>query len=285
MKEVERAYLQCKKMIESNSKTFAKAFSILPERQRKAVWAIYAFCRQVDDIVDEGSSLIEELEEFEKKTHDFFIHSIVLPEPMWIALDDVRKHFDIEPQPFFDMIKGQGMDYKKSVYDTLEEVEEYSYYVAGTVGLMLLPVLAPNNHHEIKEGAVSLGVAMQLTNILRDVGEDLLKGRIYLPKDTLVKYDYSYPQLFEQTVNKSFIGVWEELAERAETLYQKALKSVHHYPISSRVPVLGALYMYREILAAVRRNDYDVFRTRAYVTKEEKEKVLVRIQDMIQILA
>ncbi|MDQ0205749.1 phytoene/squalene synthase family protein [Alkalicoccobacillus murimartini] len=277
MKTLEEAYQDCHTIINRHSKTFSKAFSLLPSGKRKAVWAIYAFCRSVDDIVDDGENPVEELAEFERQFTLFLEKQLPLDHSMWTALDDVFTKFPVDKQAFTDMITGQKMDLVKSRYQTMEEVELYSYYVAGTVGLMLLPILAPKNHEQLEVGGKALGTAMQITNILRDIGEDIQRGRIYLPQDLMDKHGVSVEQIQAGKVTDAFIDLWEEMAERAEQLYDMALESIDYYPIDARFPVKGAAYMYRAILNSVRRNHYDVYTTRSFITQEEKQDILSQL--------
>ncbi|GAE27760.1 phytoene synthase [Halalkalibacter wakoensis JCM 9140] len=274
MNYIDLAYEKCREVIEQNSKSFAKAFSILPAPKRKAVWAVYAFCRRVDDIVDENGGSVSELYEFEKQFKNFLEHTTPMNDFMWIALRDVFSRYDMNTQPFFDMIKGQKLDFEKTTYDTINELEMYAYHVASTVGLMLLPILAPATHNQLKEGAVSLGLAMQLTNILRDVGEDLHKGRIYLPKEIMDLYDYKKEDLQNHVLNDNFIKLWEDIANRAEGYYEEALQSMELYPEDSRLPVQSSLFIYRGILQAVRENDYEVFTKRAFVSKDQMQQIV-----------
>lgn len=277
MRKLEEAYEDCHRIISRNSKTFAKAFSLLPASKRKAVWAIYAYCRSVDDIVDEGASPHMELAQFEEQFRLFLRKELPLEDSMWLALDDVFKRFGINQQAFEDMIKGQKMDLFKNRYQTMDEVEEYSYYVAGTVGLMLLPVLAPDNHKHLIDGGKALGTAMQITNILRDIGEDIERDRIYLPQDLMNYFGVKEEQIKSGVVTEGFIQLWEHMATRAEELYSIALESIEHYPLDARLPVKGAAFMYRAILNSVRRNHYQVFTTRSFITQEEKKEILAQL--------
>ncbi|WP_110114328.1 phytoene/squalene synthase family protein [Bacillus sp. CGMCC 1.16541] len=271
------AYKYCEQIIAANSKTFYKAFSMLPAEKRKAVWAVYAFCRKVDDIVDEGVNPLVELEEFECQFTDFKKQAVHLEEPMWIALHDVFSRFEMNVKAFDDMIKGQRMDLTKKEYETLHEVKYYSYHVASTVGLMLLPILAPENHKMLEEDAIALGIAMQLTNILRDIGEDLQRERIYVPEELMNQYGYTKEMMKEKVINDSFIHLWEHMAQEAELLYEKGLSTLHHYPFSSRMPLKGAAYLYRAILDTIRKEQYQVFETKHYVTSEQKKQIISSI--------
>lgn len=278
MTDLNQAYHHCRRIIEEHSKTFSKAFAMLPRQQKQAVWAIYAFCRRVDDIVDEGTNPKAELEEFAFEFDQFLEGKLDLNDPCWLALDDVFRRFSIDPDPYFDMIKGQRMDLYPSLIETKEDLLDYCYHVASTVGLMLLPVIAPGRTASLRQGAVELGYAMQLTNILRDIGEDMEIDRVYLPKEVMDSYGYSHMDLRKGKVNDAFIQMWEDLADDAETYYENALKTIPHYPVYSRAPVGGAAKMYRAILPTVRKNDYQVFGRRNFVSDKQKKQIIAEMQ-------
>jgi 15-cis-phytoene synthase len=272
------AYQYCEGVIKNNSATFHRAFSFLPHKKKRAVWAIYAFCRRVDDIVDEGASPEEEMAAFEAEFAVFLEGRLPDQDVMlWTALRDVFGSFDMDSTPFFEMIAGQKMDLYKSRYYTVDELLHYSYHVASTVGLMLLPVLAPENAKKLKHGAVKLGQAMQITNILRDIGDDLKRDRVYLPAALMEKHGYKEEELQSGQLNAAFFGLFEELAGIAEQYYEEALETIHLYPPSSRAPVKGAAVLYRAILNKIRKNGYNSFGARNYVTKEEKARLLATI--------
>ncbi|WP_223700733.1 phytoene/squalene synthase family protein [Sutcliffiella deserti] len=277
MNELTKAYQHCEDIIREHSKTFYKAFFLLPSEKKTAVWAVYAFCRQVDDIVDEGVQPKIELQKFKEHFLMFLNGSLPSDNPMWLALNDVFSRYDMDVQAFHDMISGQEMDLYKTMYYTEEEVLHYSYHVASSVGLMLLPILAPRNKSALRQGAIALGQAMQITNILRDVGEDLARDRIYLPIKKLEKAGYTIEELEKHRVNKAFIKVWEEMAVEAERLYELALNTIDLYPVDSRTPVKGAAYLYRAILGSIRQKNYSVFHTKHYITREEKQKILLEM--------
>ncbi|MCH4825926.1 phytoene/squalene synthase family protein [Planococcus halocryophilus] len=268
------AYTSCEKVIAMHSKSFYKAFSLLPKEKRKAVWAVYAFCRTVDDIVDEGKNSTEELAQFKQDFQRFLTGIYDDENPMWVALADVFDNYEMDIEAFSGLITGQEMDLTINRYRTMEELLNYSYYVASTVGLMLLPILAPGKTAILKEGAISLGYAMQITNILRDIGEDLEMGRIYLPEEIMKKYELHEDELRAGIVSPQFIAVWEDLADKAECHYKKAFETIHEYPLSSRVPVKGAALVYREILVTIRSKEYNVFREKHFVPDESKQAIL-----------
>ncbi|WP_338780977.1 phytoene/squalene synthase family protein [Metabacillus sp. FJAT-52054] len=274
MEKLKAAYAQCEELIKIHSKSFHKAFSLLPAEKKKAVWAVYAFCRTVDDIVDEGAEPEKELLAFEEDFKRFLNGNHDRSHYIWLALEDTFSRFDMDEEAFWDMIKGQRMDLTKTRYETLEEVFQYSYHVASTVGLMILPILAPRKKSTLRNGAIALGIAMQLTNILRDIGEDLDRDRIYLPKEVLDQFGYTKAELESGVINESFISVWEYLAFEAEAYYEEAMDTIDEYPLHSRTPVKAAAFFYKAILNKVRSNNYRVFGERNYVTQDEKISIL-----------
>ncbi|WP_165995625.1 phytoene/squalene synthase family protein [Bacillus sp. Cs-700] len=271
---LEQAYAHCEAIIKHHSKTFYKAFSLLPRAKRNAVWAVYGFCRQVDDIIDEGTDPEAELTVFRSEFASFLNGQIPQTDPMWLALEDVFRHYPMEAKAFHDMIAGQEMDLYKTRYYTLDELEHYSYHVASTVGLMLLPILAPQRVDQLRESAISLGLGMQITNILRDISEDLDRDRIYLPIEEMTKAGYHVDDLMSRTKNDAFVSVWEKLASRAEMHYDHAFSAMHHYPLDSRLPVKSSAVFYKAILQSIRKKEHNVFQQRAFVSDQEKEALL-----------
>ncbi|NGP44532.1 phytoene/squalene synthase family protein [Bacillaceae bacterium SIJ1] len=277
MSEAERAYQKCKQMMMTHSKSFYKAFSLLPSRQKKAVWAVYAFCRYADDLVDEGNQPARDLAHLEEEL-EHFLSGGTPKGDIWVALADVFDQFAMDPLPFRHMLQGQRMDIEPKPFLTLADVEQYSYYVAGTVGLMLLPFLAPDTRDLLEKDAVKLGKAMQLTNILRDVGEDLHRGRIYLPQQLLNEHHVDLYELAQSaTPSTKFQIVWETIATRAESLYDEALTTVHLYPAYSRQAIKGSAYVYRAILDKIRAGRYEVFTKRHFVSQTEKQFILAKL--------
>ncbi|MGD6817705.1 phytoene/squalene synthase family protein [Metabacillus sp. 84] len=277
MDKIKTAYAQCEELIRIHSKSFYKAFSLLPSEKKNAVWAVYAFCRTVDDIVDEGTNPEKELLAFEEEFKRFLNNGHDRGHYIWLALEDTFSRYDMDEEAFWDMIKGQRMDLTKKRYETLEEVFDYSYHVASAVGLMLLPILAPKKKKSLRNGAIALGIAMQLTNILRDIGEDLDRDRIYLPKEVMDQFGYSERELESGIISDSFISVWEYLAFEAEAYYEEAMDTISEYPLHSRTPVKAAAFFYKAILNKVRGNHYQVFGKRNYVTQDEKISILSQI--------
>nr|CAD1830656.1 unnamed protein product [Ananas comosus var. bracteatus] len=187
---------------------------------------------------------------------------------------DIQAHFLIL-RPFKDMIQGMRMDLKKSRYKNFDELYLYCYYVAGTVGLVSVPVMgiAPESKattESVCNAALALGIANQLTNILRDVGEDARRGRIYLPQDELAQYGLSDEDIFNGRVNDKWRGFMRSQIERARMFFQEAEKGVTELSQASRWPVWASLLLYRQILDEIEANDYNNFTKTAYVSKAKK---------------
>ncbi len=266
---------QCRKIIQKNSLTFYKAFSKIEDKQkRKAIYAVYAFCRYADDLVDEYQDE-NKLNRLEKELTNY-VNKKRTPNFMWRALKkhtkDIYKehHF----KAFYDMIEGQRMDLHFVGYETLEDLLRYCYHVAGTVGLMLNPILAGYDEPKLYPFAVHLGHAMQITNILRDIGEDYQQGRIYIPRAILKEANYSLNDLDNGKINNGLVDVIERLAKVALKYYDEALKDLSLYPKDTAKPLGLSIVFYRAILDAIRDNGYDVFRKRAVVTSSKKEQIM-----------
>jgi phytoene synthase len=195
-----------------------------------------------------------------------------------VMLDTIGRY----PQPlqaYLDMIEGMRMDLAKTRYNCFEELQLYCYRVAGTVGLMTQEVMgvdaaytsAPwSERPNTSEAAVALGIANQLTNILRDVGEDRQRGRIYLPLDELERFGYSEAELMAGSLNDNWRALMRFQLQRARQWFARSEAGVRWLAPDARWPVWASLRLYRGILDVIERHDYDVFNKRAYVPKAGK---------------
>ena len=274
--QLEEDFKYCEAIIKKHSKSFYYAFSGLPTEKSRAVYAIYAFCRIADDSVDENSTSASRRAALTqlKDELDLFKQGKELSHPLWRALRHVFNRFEMDIEPFYDQLAGQEMDIHFSSPETLVDLENYSYYVAGSVGLMLLPIIASENHHYLKDVAIKLGVAMQITNILRDIGEDYdEKGRIYLPEVERFRFGYDEKKLSAGIIDQSFINLWEYLATRAEKLYDSFTDSLSKFDEDSEMAVAISANVYRSILDVVRENHYDCLTKRNYVDQERMAQI------------
>lgn len=277
------AYEFCRQITAKYSKTFYLGTLLMPPQKRKAIWAIYVWCRRTDELVDGPQSRFttpETLYRWEQQLESVFAgYPIETPD---VALVDTLKRFPIEIQPFRDMIAGQQMDLYRSRYATFEELNLYCYRVAGTVGLMSSAVLGVDTSNRTapwercrdiyipKEEAITLGIANQLTNILRDVGEDAQRGRIYLPLEDLERFKYTEEDLFNGIIDERWQGLMHFQIQRARKYFNDAEIGIRALNYDSRWPVWSALMLYQGILDVIERNQYNVFTKRAYVPSHEK---------------
>lgn len=271
------AYELCRQITAKYARTFYLGTLLMPEAKRRAIWAIYAWCRRTDELVDGPGARFttpETLDLWEGYLESIFAGEAI--EDTDVAMVDTVERFSLDIQPFRDMISGQRMDLYRSRYQTFEELELYCYRVAGTVGLMSLPVMgiAPVVRSSPWESAepsdpsaeaVALGIANQLTNILRDVGEDARRGRIYLPLEELALFDYKEEDLLNGVVDERWQQLMRFQIQRARKFYVKAEKGILALNPDARWPVWSATMLYSQILDAIERNEYDVFRQRAVV--------------------
>ncbi len=294
---VEDSYELCRQITAKYSKTFYLGTLLMPEEKRRAIWAIYVWCRRTDELVDgprASYTTNETLDEWEAQLETIFAGTPV--EDPDVALVDTLKQFPLDIQPFRDMIEGQRMDLYRSRYETFEELKLYCYRVAGTVGLMTTPVMgvdetvrtAPwdlyqNRKMDPTEQAIALGIANQLTNILRDVGEDARRGRIYLPLEDLKRFNYTEEDLFNSVVDERWRELMRFQIRRAHSFFAAAESGISALSLDARFPVWTALMLYRGILNVIERNGYDVFRKRAYVSGPQKLTYLpiARIRAMV----
>lgn len=258
----------CKKVIKDNSTSFYSAFAKLPKYEAMSVFAIYAFCREADDITDKHDNL-DELNQLEKNLNKLE-NGVVVNSSIFRALDVVFKNFSMDFKPFFDLIEGQKKDFNFNQPFSQNELEEYCYYVAGTVGLMLLPIIS-KNPNDSSYLAKKIGTAMQLTNILRDIGEDLNNDRIYLPIDLTKQFSVD---IKEKKINHNFIDLWEYEAKIAEQNYRDGIELIDNLIDDAKEPLMIAINLYHEILNVIRKNHYQVFDKRNYVGKIKKASLI-----------
>ncbi len=249
-------------MIRQGSSTFHKAFGYLPSPRREAVFVIYAFCRMIDDSVDEPDRspyTIDELEELFTSLETASGHFI------WPSLRWLFESFPVTKTPFLRQMEGQRKDLILTQYDSLEQLEQYCYLVAGTVGEMLLPVLHDAPDQAVSEAGISLGKALQIVNIVRDIGEDKGRGRRYVPLQWMEDSGYTLRDFEQGTVNDAFRSLIDRLERLAREWLEQGLHGIESYPASSGFSVELAARYYAAILDEVKAMDYAVYRKRAYV--------------------
>lgn len=270
------AYDRCGEVCAEYAKTFYLGTQLMTPERRRAIWAIYVWCRRTDELVDgPNASHITPtaLDRWESRLEDLFQGRPF--DMLDAALADTVAKFPVDIQPFKDMIEGMRLDLRKSRYKNFDELYLYCYYVAGTVGLMSVPVMgiSPDSQattESVYNAALALGIANQLTNILRDVGEDARRERIYLPQDELAQAGLSDNDIFAGKVTDKWRNFMKSQIKRARMFFDEAEKGVTELNEASRWPVWASLLLYRQILDEIEANDYDNFTRRAYVSKAKK---------------
>ena len=276
---LEEAYEACRRETAEWAKTFYLGTLLLPPVKRRAIWAIYVWCRRTDELMDspaaqalKAATLLERLDAWEQRTRGLFEGRAA--DGFERVMVDTFERFPQPLQAYLDMIEGQRMDVIKHRYADFAELKLYCYRVAGTVGLMTQAVMgldpayttAPwSEQPDPTEAAVALGIANQLTNILRDVGEDRGRGRIYLPQEDLERFGYSEAELLSGTLNDNWRALMAFQLARARSWFKRSEAGVRWLSADARWPVWTSLRLYRGILDAIERRDCDVFNHRAFV--------------------
>ncbi|CAJ2652944.1 phytoene synthase 2, chloroplastic [Trifolium pratense] len=270
------AYDRCGEICAEYAKTFYLGTLLMTPERRRAIWAIYVWCRRTDELVDGPNAshiTATAMDRWESRLDELFQGRPF--DMLDAALSDTVAKFPVDIQPFKDMIEGMRMDLKKSRYKTFDELYLYCYYVAGTVGLMSVPVMGISTLSQaptesVYNAALALGIANQLTNILRDVGEDARRGRVYLPQDELALAGLSDDDIFAGKVTDKWRNFMKSQIKRARMFFDEAEKGVTELNEQSRWPVWASLLLYRQILDEIEANDYNNFTKRAYVSKTKK---------------
>lgn len=269
----------CRRITRHHARTFYFASHCLPRRVRAHAYAVYGFCRWADDGVDCATDLADaqrRLDQARAVLDQAYGHGP--GEPGLLAFRRTVRERSIPKRLFDDLLDGMAMDLTIDRYPDYPALDQYCYRVAGVVGLMMTHVFG-YRHDRCLPHALALGRAMQLTNILRDVGEDLQRGRIYLPQDELARFAISEAQLQAGVVDDRFRALMRFQIDRARAEYADALAGVPDIlGASARLTVRVMARLYGDILGAIERNDYDVFRHRAHVKASGKLRGLAACQ-------
>ncbi len=258
---IRKAYRHAEKITAAHSKSFHFASALLPEEKRTAVRALYAFCRTVDDIVDEASDDEREsrLDYWRRmvETASFATDDLIAA-----AWADTLIRYHIPRRYALQLIDGVARDIFQSRYQTFDELATYCYGVASTVGLMSMHIIGFKSNEAIPY-AIKLGVALQMTNILRDVGEDYRNRRLYLPREELAFYGICERDITESRVTDNWRQFMKFQIERTRHLYQESWEGLKMLEREGRLAIGAASVFYQGILDDIEEHDYDVFTRRA----------------------
>ena len=265
------AVRSCRDLTRAHSKTFYLGSRLFPGHQRAAVWAVYAACRLGDDIADEGPPAGR------RAALDAWWAQVAAAlaghpsdHPVYAALGWAAQHYPIPESAFHELYLGLGMDLADQRYASMDELSLYCRRVAGVVGFMIAPICGYEGGAATLDRALQLGQAMQLTNILRDVGEDLERGRIYLPADLMAHHGVSEGHLHSGRVTPEYGELMRHLSAQARAWYAAGRSGLPRLRGSGRLAVATAARAYEGILDALEAQGYDNFRQRAHVSGPRK---------------
>jgi len=269
---IEEDYLKlsfdyCHNIIKYHSKTFSMAASLLDQDRREAISALYSFCRITDDIIDKEMVNRDDLIQSWRNNVASQLPNIA--EPVQLAWLYTRAKYEIPSEYMDQLISGVLMDTHKNRYQTFEELVEYCYHVASTVGLMSMHIVGFSDKEAIPY-AIKMGVALQLTNIIRDVGEDYEMGRIYIPQEDLDRFSITEKHFRDRVIDDAWKNMIAFQISRARQYFQESWKGLSYLESKGKWSINAAATLYQEILKMVERNNFDNMNQRAYVSKKRK---------------
>ena len=271
---LDAVYDYCRGITREIARTFYYGSLFLPREKRRAAWALYAFCRIADDIADERDLYPDPMADLARWREALLGAYEGQPRgPVMRAWADTLTRFDVPLQPALDLLSGVEMDISGATFRTFEELRLYCYRVAGTVGLLMAPILGYQDA-EALDAAVELGIAMQLTNVLRDLAEDAARGRLYLPTEELAAFGFTRAELERGAITPAFVNLMRFQIERANDYYQRGLRGVRLLDGDARFAIALSGLLYRAILDRIRCCHYDVFSQRIHISTTGKLAML-----------
>ena len=267
------SYTRCRRLNAEHGRTFFLATLLLPPAKRPYVHALYGFARYADEIVDDHSSTTpqQRADRLEQWSADFLadLDWGATSDPVTRAVIDTAQRWEIPAGYFAEFLTAMRMDLTVTGYGTYDELAQYMWGSAAVIGLQMLPVLGRASEDVrwdvLEQHAIDLGMAFQLTNFLRDVAEDLSRGRVYLPQESLDRFGVDRDRLARGRVDEPIRNLLAWEIERARGLYRRAAPGIELVDPSSRSCLRAAATLYGEILAEIERADYDVFSDRVSV--------------------
>lgn len=260
----------CQDKAASSGSSFYYSFLFLPANRRRAITALYAFCREVDDVVDEckdpqvaANKLVWWRQELDR------LYAGQPQHPVTQALQAVLPEFCLPQEQLLEIIDGMEMDLQQTRYLDFTALSLYCYRVASVVGLLAAEIFGYTDRQTLKY-AHDLGMAFQLTNIIRDVGEDARRGRIYLPMDELKRFNVTVADILDARQSENFQKLMEFQIERAERYYAQALSQLPVVDRKAQRPGLVMAAIYRALLEEIKRDGCQVLRQRTSLTPLRK---------------
>lgn len=268
---VDQAYAYCRQIAHKHGANFSVGFRFLPRQKRRAVYAAYAFCRWADDIADEpGQRIRERLDEWQHELEACYAGTPV--HPITIALADALQNFAIPKSAFLALIEGCRQDMVKTRYETFGELLHYCQLVAASISDVSLSIFGYKSSAAIGYGR-NLSTALQLTNVTRDIGDDLARNRVYVPQEELRRFGVSETDLFARVPSAAMRTMIEFQIDRAESYFRAAEPLLHELSFDARFPTLLMGGVYATVLAKLKKDPLMVIRKR--LSLSPLQKVLV----------
>ena len=268
---VDQAYAYCRQIAHKHGANFSVGFRFLPRQKRRAVYAAYAFCRWADDIADEpGQRIRERLDEWQHELEACYAGTPV--HPITIALADALQNFAIPKSAFLALMEGCRQDMVKTRYETFGELLHYCQLVAASISDVSLSIFGYKSSAAIGYGR-NLSTALQLTNVTRDIGDDLARNRVYVPQEELRRFGVSETDLFARVPSAAMRTMIEFQIDRAESYFRAAEPLLHELSFDARFPTLLMGGVYATVLAKLKKDPLMVIRKR--LSLSHLQKVLV----------
>ena len=248
---------QEKQITRQSKSSFYYAFSILPREKREAIYTVYSFCRQTDDIVDKPGPQIQKLKTLERWENELFKQFNRQSHTRFFKLWKIAERFRIPLEYFLELIQGMRMDLAGTRFQSLDDLLTYCYRVASVVGLMSIQIFGYRDPR-VREYAVNLGIALQLTNILRDVGTDAEMGRVYIPLEDLEKFGITVEDILNKRNHPNFIELMKYEYRLARQYYDKASRSLPNTERRNMLPSQIMKNIYFHLLKLIEKNHFNV---------------------------
>ena len=289
------SYLACENIMAKESKSFYQAFHLLPREAFQGVAALYAYNRYVDDVADSDHFSKEVALDELKKLEDKILHldtSEDVEADWWMAFKDTVLTCKVSTTALLKQIQGQRMDILGHKVVDMADLVAYSSNVAGSVGEMLLPLLVDKDtpiSETLRQAAIDLGIGMQLTNILRDVGEDYRdRQRIYLPQTLLDAYNVDEAMIKrlsyhdEEEIPQNFIDLWEHIYQIGDQYYDSIKPVIKDFSQVAQLPILSSAFIYHGIGNAVRKANHNCFTMRNYTNNIERMRLIYQARKVLK---
>lgn len=274
MAPLDESYAFCRGVARNRAKNFYYSFVLLPHEQRDAMCAIYAFMRYCDDLSDEPGASRERLEQWRCALVDALVGKYDAY-PAWPAFHDTVQRYRVPHEYFFQIIEGVMSDLEPRGFGSFEDLYRYCYQVASVVGMTIIHIFGFESPDALSL-AEKCGVAFQLTNILRDVGEDAGRGRIYLPAEDMKRFGVTLDDLKRGRRSAEFLRLMQFEAARARSYYEQSKPLVEMVGKRSRPALRALIGIYARLLDRIEERDFDVFSKRVSLGAAEKCGIVMR---------